>query len=356
VLLLCYNSNMASNTSSPAYSFKKPLNQLNGPLYPDIRRALPRFVDSKKHWTVDAGATLMEHHNDVQRYENAILVQPYDYNTRIYGQSSHRSVVNEAFRPPLQDRDDFIALSRQPRKEVVPRINPESQVYKQQINRQTGIDSYLTDRIQTGVGRATLFYPIDLRPEQDMVPDLELKRPAYSADAKINSPVLLDAPIQEKAIEYEKITPPFESGFSTIVRDQLFVPVRDLPKKTSSLPLDAGFLPDYKTKIDKPDVHLLRKTPSHHFDINREAQYELAVPHHDDKRREKKCNPSATVVASTEMLYKDDYQCKTNGFVRRRKIDPQIRRDPQVVRRRFEKDGFAVPTKVLSMSKLQQAR
>ena len=85
---------------TPGSGMKKPLNMLEGPVYPDIRRKLPDFKWTRKHWTVDAGATMKGVEPMTQMYENAVLTQARDYNQTIYGKSSHREIVNAEFRPP----------------------------------------------------------------------------------------------------------------------------------------------------------------------------------------------------------------------------------------------------------------
>lgn len=168
-------------------------------MFPDIKEALPRFVDAKKHWTVDIGATILDTGHLDQTLNGAILAQSRSYNQTIYGQSSSKDVVNKNFRPPLLSQDDFLPLSRQPRKIVVPRINPSgvANTYFTQNNHLSEIDSYLTDRIKEGEWRPTFFAPITFPNDSNaIVPDLELTLPHYSATAGMNTPVRIDAPPQ----------------------------------------------------------------------------------------------------------------------------------------------------------------
>jgi len=183
----------------PGAGVKKPLNIIEGPMFPDIKQALPRFVDAKKHWTVDTGATILDTGHLDQTLNGAILAQSRSYNQTVYGQSSSKDVVNKNFRPPLLSQDDFLPLSRQPRKIVVPRINPSgvADSYFEQNNRPGDIDSYLTDRIKKGEWRPTFFAPITFPNDSNaIVPDLELTLPHYSANAGMNTPARVDAPPQ----------------------------------------------------------------------------------------------------------------------------------------------------------------
>ena len=183
----------------PGAGVKKPLNIIEGPMFPDIKETLPRFVDAKKHWTVDTGATILDTGHLDQTLNGAILAQSRSYNQTVYGQSSSKDVVNKNFRPPLLSQDDFLPLSRQPRKIVVPRINPSgvADSFFKQNNQPPAIDSYLTDRIKAGEWRPTFFAPITFPNDSNaIVPDLELTLPHYSATAGVNTPVRVDAPPQ----------------------------------------------------------------------------------------------------------------------------------------------------------------
>ncbi len=183
----------------PGAGVKKPLNIIEGPMFPDIKETLPRFVDAKKHWTVDTGATILDTGHLDQTLNGAILAQSRSYNQTVYGQSSSKDVVNKNFRPPLLSQDDFLPLSRQPRKIVVPRINPSgvADSFFKQNNRPPEIDSYLTDRIKAGEWRPTFFAPITFPNDSNaIVPDLELTLPHYSTTAGVNTPVRVDAPPQ----------------------------------------------------------------------------------------------------------------------------------------------------------------
>lgn len=192
----------------PGAGVKKPLNVIQGPLYPEIKQSLPRFVDAGKHWTVDTGATVRETEHMDQSLNGAVLAQSRAYNKTIYGESSSKDVVNKNFRPPLLSQDDFLPLSRQPRKMVVPRINPGSvDSFFSQNNRPSAIESYLTDRIKKGEWRPTFFCPITLPDDTNWVlPDLELTIPNYTASAGLNTLARIDAESADPILDREDLT------------------------------------------------------------------------------------------------------------------------------------------------------
>ena len=169
---------------------KKPLNIIQAPVVPDIKQAVPRFVWSRKYWKVDEGRTLRALEGNTQLYENAVLVQPRDYNKTVYGISSHKDVVNKNFRPPLITRDDVLPQNRLPRKLVVPRINPGTANdtggtggFEAQNGRPSDISKHLTNRVKDQEWRQTFYMPISAPEDNSILPDLVIKRPNYSADA-----------------------------------------------------------------------------------------------------------------------------------------------------------------------------
>jgi hypothetical protein len=180
-----------SATSTPyASGMKKPLNMMEAPVYPDIKKGPPRFVWSKKHWNVDTGATLMSTEPFTQLLENVVLAQSRDYNKTIYGQSSYREIVNAEFRPPLISHyEDVGPLNRVPTKikSLVPRINPATAGYgsgtsgfTSKNDRPSDIEKALTDRVKKGDERPTFYAPFDVPQDNSVLPDLEIKLPAVS--------------------------------------------------------------------------------------------------------------------------------------------------------------------------------
>jgi hypothetical protein len=187
----------------PGSGLKKPLNQLEAPAYPDIKQGPPRFVWSRKHWKVDAGATVRDTEAFTQFQEPAILAQSRDYNKTVYGQSSHKDIVNAAFRPPILDPyEDFYPLTRIPAttRAIIPHINPSTvsdggtSGYISKNERVSGIESALTDRISGGEWRPTFFAPIEIPQDNSVLPDLEAKLPPTSVFAGWNMPTNLKPP------------------------------------------------------------------------------------------------------------------------------------------------------------------
>ncbi len=206
---------------------KKPMNLLVGPVFPDIKRAPPRFVWSRKHWNVDVGATLRDTEPITQFYEPAILAQSRNYNQTTYGVSSHRDTVNAAFRPPLlSPYEDIGPITRIPATihAIIPHINPGTaghgsgtSGYTAKNERINNIESALTDRIKAGEWRPTFYCPIEIPQDNSVLPDLELKMPNTSAHAGWEIPIRLSAPIQEVSLNYEKLHPSGEAGYNTPV-------------------------------------------------------------------------------------------------------------------------------------------
>jgi hypothetical protein len=193
-IILAYSS-MA--TATPYVSgLKKPLNQLENPVYPDIKKGPPRFVWSRKFWQVDDGATMRDTEPYTQFIEPAILAQSRNYNKTVYGQSSHRDIVNAEFRPPLISYyEDIGPLTRVPATiyAIVPRINPGTadhgagtSGYAAKNERSSDVVGALTDRIKTKEWRPTFYAPMDNPIDNSILPDLEAKLPQVSAHAGWN--------------------------------------------------------------------------------------------------------------------------------------------------------------------------
>ena len=166
---------------------------IENPVYPDIKKGPPRFVWSRKHWNVDTGATLMATEPFTQMIENAVLAQSRDYNKTVYGQSSHRDIVNAEFRPPLISYyEDIGPLNRVPTKiqALVPRINPTTSTdgggtsgYLSKNDRPSAIEGALTDRVKKGDARPTFYAPYEVPQDNSVLPDLEAKLPAISLNS-----------------------------------------------------------------------------------------------------------------------------------------------------------------------------
>jgi len=215
-------------TSTPYTSgLKKPLNMLESPVYPDIKKGPPRFVWSRKHWTVDEGATLMSTEPFNQMIEHAVLAQSRDYNKTVYGQSSFRDIVNAEFRPPLISYyEDIGPLTRVPTKiqAIVPRINPGTADnigtagYTAKNERLSNIEKSLIDRVKKGDARPTFYAPYEMPLDNSVLPDLEVKLPAISLNAGWT--FNYRAGLSEKEIELkEKLSYiPIKPGFEPILK------------------------------------------------------------------------------------------------------------------------------------------
>ena len=207
----------------PGGGIKKPLNALENPIYPDIKATLPRFVWSKKHWTVDVGQTLRDKEDDVQRYENAVLSQARDYNETIYGKSSHRDFVNLNFRPPLLRREDILPLSRLPRENVVPHLNPgtdnESSGYLAKNVDLSGVAKTLTDRVKKGEWRPTYDMPLITDDQREQIlPDLQYNIPITESSAgyqflPISTPTMI-SPVELSEKTNLQLLPSYEYPFT----------------------------------------------------------------------------------------------------------------------------------------------
>jgi len=197
----------------PGAGVKTPTAMLSNPIFPDIKKGPPRFIWSRKHWVVNTGEVQKSIQHIPQLQENAVLFQSRDYGSQhAYGKFSSRTQsVNKEFRPPMQDRDDFLPLSRIPRPVVLPRINPGgafssgNSVFAQQNMNIPGIEKYLTDRVKEGEIRPTFFAPTSMPVNNSILPDLELKLPATSASAGFKFPMAGDMDLANNRDNYMKL-------------------------------------------------------------------------------------------------------------------------------------------------------
>lgn len=213
---------------SPAAGLTKPLNQLENPIYPDIKKGPPRFVWSRKHWKVDAGATLRELEPYTNFFQPAVLAQSRTFNQTVYGQSSHKDIVNAEFRPPLIAPYEISrAANRMPctTHAIIPHINPNGGSYKTKNERTTEIEGALNDRVVRGEIRPTFYAPLSLPQDNSILPNLELKLPSVSASAGWKMPTNVLAPEAQSEwvgdygnIVEAKYTTPIDSGYSSSLR------------------------------------------------------------------------------------------------------------------------------------------
>ena len=143
----------------PNGGIKKPLNFIEGPIYPDIKKDILRFKTSRKYWTVSVGDALKETEKYPMFVDGAIELQTRNRNETIYGKSSHKSYVNEEVRLPLISPYDLFPLSKQPRRPVIPRVNPgidlNSGIQIIQNNMINELYGYTTDRVTYVPSNAT---------------------------------------------------------------------------------------------------------------------------------------------------------------------------------------------------------
>lgn len=176
----------------PGAGFKKPLNQLENPIVPDIKKGPTRFQWSGKHWKVDTAQTLLDTEANQQLIEPSILAQSRDHGRDQYGHSSYQEKIT-VFRMPLQNHyEDFGPLNRLPTKihAIQPRINPgtafdSNSAYVVNNSSIPEMSKYITDRISTREWRETFYAPMS-GPEdnRDIVePDLVYSLPIISKSA-----------------------------------------------------------------------------------------------------------------------------------------------------------------------------
>lgn len=176
----------------PGAGLKKPLNAPENPIYPDIRKGPPRFVNSGKYWTVDEGQTMKDTENHSQFYEPYILVQSRAHASQAYGVSSHKDVVNDAFRPPLRTFEDDMPLSRQPREPLFPRMNAGTDGtetgFLAQNTTPHNIPHHIEDKVGHGHLRPTFACPFDTPVDNSTLPELYDARPLTSATTNGQAP------------------------------------------------------------------------------------------------------------------------------------------------------------------------
>lgn len=253
--------------------FKKPLNNLENPILPNIQQGPPKFGWSKKFWQVDTGKAMLENEHYPMLVEgNGVLIQSRDYNQSIYGISSHKDVVNLNFRPPPRTIDDVLPLSRQPRKRVVPTINPETagmstNAYTAKNEFPSELDAYIQDRIKGRNGiRPTYFLPVDLPIESNVIPDLHVNMPVYSVSAGYNPQMQFNAPLSDISIDFKKLPISGESGVTVPlslnpIESFTYVDLESRPKNIPQGALSSGVTPQYRSSIEPIEYDLDYKTP-----------------------------------------------------------------------------------------------
>lgn len=226
----------------PGAGIKKPLGVIELPIYPDIKRGPPRFVNAKKYWKVDVGATMRDTEHNTQLIENAVLVQPRDYNKTRYGISSHKDVVNKAFRPPLITMEDHMPLSRLPRPIAVPRTNPSTvsdggtSGYLAFNPRPNNIQKGLTNRIKNEQYRPTFYYPMDMPVDNSVLPDLPFRTSTFEPVASGHNFPPIDAPIPDVELNFQRNVVPVKS-------QKNYVPMNGRIRSDYELADDSPYVP-----------------------------------------------------------------------------------------------------------------
>jgi hypothetical protein len=264
----------------PGSGIKKAHNVIETPIYPDIKKGPPQFKSAGKHWMVDPGRVMADLQSNNQHIDGAVLAVSRDSHQYKYGKSSHRDVVNLAFRPALVTIEDIEPLSRRRRQTVVPRINPQTSHdgFKAKNDHQNNVTDHITDKVNNPFWDAGYYKPIDAPVDNAVLPDLKMKMPAFAQTAGfehiietpvdnsnlqiresnrpdiaqtagINSVMTIDAPAQEVVLDHNQLTTPLESGFESSIDGQTYtMHERDLSK-------------------------VQRKQPNYSIRLNPESQY-----------------------------------------------------------------------------------
>ncbi len=236
---------------------KKPLNMLEAPIYPDIKKAYPSFKSSGKHYVVDTGSTIIATEADTQIYDGAILAKSYRDNIDGYGQSSHQEKIT-VFRPPLQSPyEDFGPLNRLPTKvnAIVPRINPGTtndaggtNAFRVNNQTQQEVSKYISDRITTDSWQQTFFMPLDMPLDNSVLPNLQTTLPEYSASSGFESLLKFDAPrdiyYNDRALNEYKLHAYAHAGFEPDYNTAMYQQTDDniiLPENLPKYSIHSGF-------------------------------------------------------------------------------------------------------------------
>lgn len=206
----------------PGQGFKKPMNMMDAPIYPDIKKGPIQFKNSGKHWTVDVGQTLLDTEPHTQLIEDAVLAVSYRDNIDRYGQSSYQEKIT-VFRPPLQNYyEDFGPLNRLPTKihAITPYMTPgtafdDNSTFSSMNNDIQEVHRFITDKVTTPAWRNTYFMPMETLPDTSVLPDLVTTLPTRSVYAGHNTIAHIDAPRTLKMSDIQK--PQVSVHASTVV-------------------------------------------------------------------------------------------------------------------------------------------
>ena len=199
---------------------KKPMNALENPIAPNIKKGPPRFMNSRKYWTV--GEEVLNGNNGTipenMLRADAVLVQSRDSSRIKYGISSHRDYINETFRPPIERMEDREPLSRMPRDIVWGRINPEVEWFEPNNSTLSETDKYFTNRIKDT--RVNPEYSMEMggpvgKPitQHRFRPDIPKHMVVSRNFARVDTPVLQTVDLEQKMVEVSG-----HSGVTSVLR------------------------------------------------------------------------------------------------------------------------------------------
>lgn len=233
------------------YVQKKPMNTIQGPIYPFIQKDPPRFYKTKKYWTAHTDDIIREQNDNTQLYDHAVLAVSRDENQYRYGKRSYIPKVNKEFRPPLVDPEyDLTPLSRTPRPRTYLRINPEgAEVARSQNMHGMDVSAMIDERKMKASVRPSFTIKYE-KPLETVLPDLKFKMPQVSVFSGSNVPLKEDA--EHCDIELKRRAPSvFGSASSnTPLKMDHTSPLEDLllQYKNPQVHADAGI--ETNTKFD----------------------------------------------------------------------------------------------------------
>lgn len=203
---------------------KKPLNLLENPVLPCITKGPSQFARwSGVNFKASPEDTLLQSRTNPQFADSLVLLESRDWNSQNqYGVSSYRSYVNKEFRPPIIPWECQHPISRMPRHETRVRVNPTAadnesgRLFVAQNDTPINIDKEISEYKTPGdLVAPTYYHPIDMPADNSVLPDLEMKLPRWCATSGMNSSIQIDGPIATPKLEYDRVSVPIETGFST---------------------------------------------------------------------------------------------------------------------------------------------
>lgn len=183
---------------------------------------------------------MMDVENSPELWSDAVLTRSYDDNQTKYGSfPNHTRVVNEEFRPPPEDLEDLLAISRTRRPTVWGRINPGGGYTKAQNTSLNNVDGWLKDDDRATVGSI---------------------EPTFESHI-----TFFEAPEQ---LDLTKVLPSYSvsAGTKHSPRNEIQPPMNiELNDNHPSIPVHSGFKPPFGagTPLQVKDMELQRKYPEY---------------------------------------------------------------------------------------------